>query len=350
MLAEVGPADGSLLDAQLARAGWVYPPRRWDLDQVPAHLHDPFRVLDAAGTTLGEGKDLDALKRRLAPSSGGADQAAGGIEVDGLRDWTIDALPAGGRAGRGARLPGAGRQGDASPSECSVPRRSSGSRWAGTRRLLLLAAVAGEVRDPVAGQPGEADALAANPHGGVAALLDDVLGAAADALIADAGGPAWDAEGFAALRAAAGAELGERTVAVLAEVERILAGWQRVSSRLDGPRTNPATDDMRAQLDALVYPGFVTATGAVRLPDVARYLRGVELRLDKLPGRVQRDADWMRQVHDMDQAADAVESDEARDRIRWMIEELRVSLFAQELRTAHPVSPQRILRAIDELP
>ncbi len=176
-----------------------------------------------------------------------------------------------------------------------------------------------------------------------------MLGAAADAVIAAAGGPAWDAEGFAALGEAARAELGERTVDVLAEVERIVAAWQRLSSRLGAAPKRPAEADMRAQLDTLVHPGFVTATGAARLPDVTRYLRGIELRLDKLPARVQRDADWMAQVHDVAAGAEVLVEGEDSERVRWMIEELRVGLFAQELRTAHPVSPQRILRAIDEL-
>jgi ATP-dependent helicase HrpA len=138
-------------------------------------------------------------------------------------------------------------------------------------------------------------------------------------------------------------------VDVLGEVERIVAAWQRLSSRLGAAPDRPAEADLRAQLDALVHPGFVTAAGADRLPDITRYLRGIELRLDKLPGRAQRDADWMRQVHDVARAAEVLGTGEGRDRVRWMIEELRISLFAQELRTAHPVSPQRILRAIDEL-
>jgi ATP-dependent helicase HrpA len=220
---------------------------------------------------------------------------------------------------------------------------------AGTRRLVLLA-VGSPARGAARSLGNRAKlTLSTNPHGSLAALLDDVAAAAADAVIADAGGPSWDAEAFAALREAARGELGERTVAVLAELERTLAAWQRVSARLDAADGSPAHADLRAQLGELVYPGFVTATGAARLPGITRYLRGMELRLDKLPGRRARDADWMRQVHEVTEAAEELPPGEVRERVRWMIEELRISLFAQELRTAHPVSSQRILRAIDEL-
>ncbi len=349
VLAELGPANGPL-PAAVAHALGV-DPDAWDLDRVPAHLKPRFRVLDQSGEPLAEGADLDELKRRLAPQQRAVlTRAADGIEADGLRDWTIDALPRVVERDGVRAYPALVDRGDTVAVRLlGTPAEQRAAMTAGTRRLLLLA-VPSPAKSAVRSLGNRAKlTLSTNPHGGVAALLDDVLGAAADAVIADAGGPAWDVDGFAALREAARTQLGERTVEVLAEVERIVAAWQRVSGRLDGTQPRPAEADMRAQLDALVYPGFVTATGAARLPDLTRYLRGIELRLDKLPGRVQRDADWMRQVHDVADAAAALPSGEATERIRWMIEELRISLFAQELRTAHPVSPKRILRAIDDL-
>jgi ATP-dependent helicase HrpA len=97
----------------------------------------------------------------------------------------------------------------------------------------------------------------------------------------------------------------------------------------------------------------VTATGASRLPGLVRYLQGMVRRLEKLPERPDRDADWMRSVHQVQREyvalRDRVPPSEELRKIRWMIEELRISYFAQTLGTPYPVSEKRIWRAMDEL-
>jgi ATP-dependent helicase HrpA len=102
-----------------------------------------------------------------------------------------------------------------------------------------------------------------------------------------------------------------------------------------------------------VYRGFVTDTGWERLPDVVRYLQAMQRRLDKLPQDPMRDRDRMRTVQEVqreyeDLTARMSDGNELRE-IRWMIEELRVGLFAQALGTAYPISDVRIYRAIDAL-
>jgi ATP-dependent helicase HrpA len=147
---------------------------------------------------------------------------------------------------------------------------------------------------------------------------------------------------------------------VVNKVERVLAVAGQVEGRL-AELTNPAfaaaSADVRAQLDALIYPGWVTVTGRPRLPDVLRYVRAMLQRLDRLPGDLATDATRMesidrvttawRQLADLPPAtrppADALAE------IRWMLEELRVSYFAQALGTARPVSEQRVLRAIERV-
>jgi ATP-dependent helicase HrpA len=116
--------------------------------------------------------------------------------------------------------------------------------------------------------------------------------------------------------------------------------------------------DVRTQLWELVGPGFVSATGFQRLGDLPRYLHAMEYRLEKLPGNQRRDLDRMRRVEDVQDAYERLrdelppgrEAARALERIRWMIEELRVSLFAEALGTPQPVSEKRIYRAMDELP
>ena len=119
----------------------------------------------------------------------------------------------------------------------------------------------------------------------------------------------------------------------------------------------PALDDMRAQFAGLIYPGFIAETGSARLPDLVRYLRGMLRRLDKLGGNQARDAERMAVVRRLAADYDAVRRElppEARVRadvvaIRWQLEELRVSLFAQVLGTPGPVSEKRIRAALDAL-
>ena len=149
-------------------------------------------------------------------------------------------------------------------------------------------------------------------------------------------------------------------VGVVGAVARVLAEAHAVETGLDrapGPALAPAFADMRAQLSALIYPGFIAETGSRRLPDLLRYLRAISRRLEKAPSDPGRDADRMAAVHRVtdayrhalgELAASGRGSAEARA-VRWMIEELRVSLFAQALGTPGPVSERRIQTALDRL-
>jgi ATP-dependent helicase HrpA len=201
-------------------------------------------------------------------------------------------------------------------------------------------------------------ALAFNPHGSVAALLDDCAGAAVDALVAKAGGPAWDAAAFAALSKTVRDGLPGQVRAVLGTVEQILATARTVDGRLREsrpPALLPVVADLRAQYDGLVFPGFVTATGVGRLADLLRYLTGMQRRLDKLPGDLVRELSRIRSLQDLAHDYDRLLASlppgrpvpDAVTDVRWMIEELRVSWWAQELGTRGPASEQRILRAMD---
>jgi ATP-dependent helicase HrpA len=114
---------------------------------------------------------------------------------------------------------------------------------------------------------------------------------------------------------------------------------------------------VRSQLAALVQPGFVSEAGAARLPHLLRYVRAAQHRLTKAAESPQRDEGLAWQVHELQQAYDdalaaarAGAADARRDarlaEVRWMLEELRVSLFAQQLGTPQPVSPKRIRTAL----
>jgi ATP-dependent helicase HrpA len=222
--------------------------------------------------------------------------------------------------------------------------------WAGTRRLLLLTLPSPKraLRDRLTNRTKAA--LSHAPHAGFAELLDDCITGAVDGLLAAHGGPAWDEEGFAALRSSVGAELGDRAVGVVAAVGRILDathGIEQRLGRLSAPAVLGAVTDIHVQVARLVHPGFVTATGAARLPDLLRYLDAVGHRLDKLAEDPGRDQELTSRVRDLEDELLRVPRAQDVARLRWMLEELRVSFFAQHLGTAHRVSEQRVRKEIE---
>ncbi|MEU4826766.1 ATP-dependent RNA helicase HrpA [Actinomadura sp. NPDC023710] len=370
ILDRVAPRTEPLLDAlerELTAMTSVPVAREaWDPSRLPAHLRITFRVVDAAGRSLGEGTDLDELKRRLAGKVRGTlSKAASTIERSGLTAWTLGELPRTyerNQAGYDVKAyPALTDEGDTVAVrmyETEAEQRRA--MWLGTRRLILLNAPspAKLIQGRLTNQ-GKL-ALSHNPHGSVAALFDDCVTAAADRLIAEAGGPAWDEDGYRALYDRVRADLHDATAQIVGLVERILAEAHEIDRRLRGTASLtlvPALTDVRGHLGTLVRPGFVTATGWARLPDLPRYLRALQVRLDKLPENPGRDRMLAHQVEVLTQEYDqtlrrlhpARREEEPARQIRWMLEELRVSLFAQQLGTRFPVSDKRIRKAMAQL-
>ncbi|MEU6670577.1 ATP-dependent RNA helicase HrpA [Streptomyces sp. NPDC046727] len=346
----------------------------FDWSKVPDHLKITFRIVDERRRKLAEDKDLEALKLRLKPKARKAlSQAAaatasreGGesLERKGLTDWTIGTLTRvfeTRRAGQPVKAyPALVDDGDTvSVRLFDTEAEQAEAMWKGTRRLILR-------NIPVNPAKFASDkltnaqklALSANPHGSVQALFDDCAMAAADKLIADFGGPAWDEESYRKLYDKVRAEIVDTTVRTVAQVQQVLAAWQACERRLKGVRSPVLLanlTDVRKQLDALMKPGFVTWAGIRRLPDLMRYMVAADRRLQQMPTSVQRDTTRMEKVHEMqDEYAWLLEQlpkgrpvpSSVLD-IRWMIEELRVSYFAHALGTAYPVSDKRIVKAID---
>ncbi|MEU9286009.1 ATP-dependent RNA helicase HrpA [Streptomyces sp. NPDC048275] len=346
----------------------------FDWSRVPDHLKITFRIVDERRRKLAEDKDLEALKLRLKPKARQAiSQAAAAIaereggeslERTGLTDWTIGSLTRvfeTRRAGQPVKAyPALVDDGDTvSVRLFDTEAEQAQAMWRGSRRLILR-------NIPVNPAKFASDkltnaqklALSANPHGSIQALFDDCAMAAADKLIGDFGGPAWDEESHRKLYDKVRAEIVDTTVRTVGQVQQVLAAWQSCERRLKATRSPTLLanlTDVRTQLDALVKPGFVTETGLRRLPDLMRYLVAADRRLQQMPTGAQRDTSRMEKVHEMqDEYAWLLEQlpqgrpvpRQVLD-IRWMIEELRVSYFAHALGTAYPVSDKRIVKAID---
>ncbi|WP_228983294.1 ATP-dependent RNA helicase HrpA [Streptomyces sp. DH12] len=348
----------------------------FDWAKVPDHLKITFRIVDERRRKLAEDKDLEALKLRLRPkarqalskaaaaATAGPSGSGGSLERTGLTEWTIGTLTRvfeTRRAGQPVKAYPALVDEGATVAVRLFDTEAEQARamWRGTRRLIMLNIPVNPAKfasDRLTNQ--QKLALSRNPHGSVQALFEDCATAAADRLIAEHGGPAWDEESFRKLYDKVRADLVELTIRTVDQVQQILAAWQACERRLKA--TNSLTlvrnvQDVREQLAALVPAGFVTGTGLRRLPDLMRYLVAVDRRLQQMPTSVQRDTTRMEKVHEMqDEYAWLLEQlpkgrpvpQEVLD-IRWMIEELRVSYFAHALGTAYPVSDKRIVKAID---
>ncbi|WP_104524047.1 ATP-dependent RNA helicase HrpA [Blastococcus atacamensis] len=356
------------LERELRRAvGVVVPPDAWQPAQVPGHLRATFRVLDDQHRTLATGKDLSALKAQVAPQARASlARAASDLERTGQTAWTFGTLPETVEVQRGGHVVPAHLalvDEGATVGVRVVPTAAEAARLTrlGARRLLVL--VAGSpVKQVVKGLgPATRLALQFNPDGEIPDLVADCVDAAADELIAAAGGPPRDEAAFAGLVTAAKAQLPQLAADTVRRVEAVLTRAREVAVAIGaapGRRVpEAAVADLRRQMTGLLHRGFVAATGRRRLPDLVRYLTAMTHRLEKLPANAVRDQLWMQQVaavtEDYERLRRQVPSTGASDdpvvRVRWMIEELRVALFAQVVGTPRPVSEQRIYKAIDAI-
>ncbi len=360
VVAGLRPRRGALVDAvarELERVRGVrVEAGQFDLARLPAHLRTRFAVHDEQGATIAAGEDLDALREQVRPRLRAQLAAASArYERSGLRDWTIGELP------RSIALAGTGDAVRAHPAlvdegvsvgvrALETPAAQAAAMHAGTRRLLALT-VPSPLRAVRHGL-GSAAALtlAGGPHGAAAAVLDDALVAALDALIASGGGPAWDAACFAALREHVTARLPDAMVAIVRDAVAVLDGAAELRARLEAispdPALQPARLDVAAQLGGLVHPGFVAATGAERLPELVRYLRGAVRRLDRLPDAVAADRDRMTVIHVLEREYRARGGRAAAPAVHWMLQELRVAQFAQGLGVRGTASAKQIRRAL----
>lgn len=196
-----------------------------------------------------------------------------------------------------------------------------------------------------------------SPHGSVESLIEDCTVAALDKLTPD---PApRTAEAFERLYQSVRAELIDTVFEVTSLVAQILKLTTQVRKQLKSGAslaTVNAYNDVKAQLEHLVYPGFVAATGYDRLARLPRYLQAMLMRLEKLGERVTRDSQLMLEVQGLEDEYDAAAERHTVDgvlppdlaEVGWMIEELRVSYFAQPLGTAQTVSAKRIRKALNE--
>ncbi|HEY0963454.1 MAG TPA: ATP-dependent RNA helicase HrpA [Pseudomonadales bacterium] len=365
--------DGSLqqsLARQLLRlTGVQLPPDCWDGAELPDHLRMNIRVVDESGKVLGAGRDLQSLREQLAGTvqASISKAARGGIEQQGLTAWTFGELPPEQELGTGAvtvkAYPALVDRGD-SVDLCLLDSayRARLATIDGVIRLLMLAsrqqvkylhkellqdpARVPRLR-PLAPREELLAQLTRQSYYVAFGLQDRIPRTAAE---------------FSSMF-----EKGRSEVLTVANrmqelFYRVVDEWFALRKELErkgfsGPDAASLRIDVQRQLDHLVSPDFLKHTPWEQLQQLPRYLQAVRIRLEKYGQQVARDRDATRLLdrlwtqyterrawnerHEM--------ADERLDAWRWMLEELRVSLFAQSLGTRVPVSEKRVERAWQEL-
>ncbi|WP_375480886.1 ATP-dependent RNA helicase HrpA [uncultured Jatrophihabitans sp.] len=368
VLADLDPGQEPLLvglQRELQRrTGVLVPLDAFDTERLPSHLRMSFVVEDASGAEVARGKDLAALQEQLAAPvrAAVADAIGGELERDGLTTWPADLaeLPqvverrSGEHVVRGyPALVERGATVGVRVFATAAEQRAAAR--AGQRRLLRLTTPSPvkAVERTIATRARLV--LGSNPDGSLAALLDDCADAAVDVLAPE---PVWTRDAFEGLRTEVAQQLVTRTASVVRDVEQVLAAAHEVRLALpaDPPRSQAdAVEDVRQQFRELLPTGFVARAGAGRLRDLTRYLTAIARRLELLPRDVDTDRARMARVHTVRDAYDELvralppvrsAGQDVRD-IAWQLEELRVSLWAQQLGTPRPISEKRIYRAID---
>ncbi|MBO0853125.1 MAG: ATP-dependent RNA helicase HrpA [Nocardia sp.] len=339
-----------------------------DLDPaaLPDHLRMTFAITGSDGSTIARGKNLAELRTRLAHQiSESVSEATGAAERAPATVWTSETLGAVPRTIRrevgGQTITGypalVGEGDGVAVRVLSSPAQQRAAMRLGTRTLLLreLPTALRAVTDGLSGS--DRLALSQNPYGSLEALVEDCRACAADELIAAGGGPVYDPAEFTRLVERVRPQFPAAVATVLAMVVPILAAANKVRALLPVITDPQIADDVARQLDDLVFPGFVSEFGRTRLREIPRYLRAAEARLRSLPASADRDHRGtleLDQVHAaytrlLDRLPEPRRTDRDVVEIWWMIQELRVGLFAQQLRTAYPVSAKRILKAIDAI-
>ena len=345
--------------------GEAPPVDAWDAATVPEHLRMNVRVIDASGQELASGRDLSALRAQLAQAARlSFAQAGESVERRGIRAWDFGDLPEALTTLRGAhRVTGYPALVD---DRESVSLRFLDTRAAadaatrgGVIRLMRIAleeVLARYEKGPPGFTPSALQLKTAIPTD---RLLADVFCAVCDrALIGDDPLPRTE-KAFAEQLRRARARLPAVAEGAFRLLASIAAAHQSVTQRIAAlpPALARLGAEVRARRDALVYPGFFQGTPWAQLGSVPRYLEALERRLAKYPGNPERDARhgasmgqwWARFRERVDRNAKAGRVETGLEDFRWLLEELQVSLFAQELRTPFPVSLKRVAKAWADL-
>lgn len=370
LVQRLAPSDRPLvqaLGAELREMTGVHVPEdAWNLDAIPDHLRMKFKLVGGDGSEVAQGEDLPALRRRYADAGKQvfAHIPSSDLERSGVTRWDFGALPESldlERAGIRMRgFPALVDRGDGVDIRVLDSADSAEQAMrSGLRRLVMLH-LAADVRYLRKNLPGldrmrlqYAKAPKAEGIEPPRDLADELVALSLDLTFIEGQPPLRDQETFERRLADNKGRLVSTASEVCALAASVLDQYHAVRKRLSGMNQinwMPSIMDMREQIDALVFRGFLQAVDYGHLQHFPRYLKAVDTRAEKLSYGAAKDQQLMREMAKLrerwQERSKAARSAGRRDprlaEIRWMIEELRVSFFAQQLGTAYPISLKRI--------
>ncbi len=363
LLAVIEPGELSLVEAMTKHlqqmTGVQAPDDAWHFDAVPPHLRMRCQVVDADGKVLAVGRDWAALQAQLRGEAGTRFAAlpTPEFEREQLRDWDFGELSEMVNFVRNdVQLRGYPALVAESDGTLALRLLDSSARAEAATRIGLRRLIAWRLG------PAFKQLTRDLPHfqrmtlhyvglGAQEALREDVLNTILDrTFLIDQPLPR-DRAAFDALLERGKSRLAAARAEVCEVADAVLAAYHEVRRSLsDDPIWAEAMTDVRAQLARLVYPGFLSQTPPEWLPHLPRYLRAISLRLQKLRQAPDKDRQrrgdivrlWESCQRQWERNARQEKSDPELIRFRWLLEELRVSQFAQELKTLLPVSVKRL--------
>ncbi|MFO1319645.1 MAG: ATP-dependent RNA helicase HrpA [Burkholderiales bacterium] len=376
--ADAVPLTEALSMALERRVGVVVPKEEWDVGDLPAHLLMNFRIVDEKGAEVASGRDLPALRLQLGVKARRqfTESARGSFERTGVTRWDFGELPEQVEFTRaGQKLVGypaivdEGR--DVSLVLLDTEQEAEAATRRGLRRLFQLGAIE-QVKYLGRHLPGmqemalrymllaEIDGKGADKATAMERLQEELVAAICDRAFFVEADPIRNQAAFDARLTKARTRLMDVAGEVCRLVGEILTEYHQLRPRLQPPGAQAwqrLMTDLKAQLKALLPPGFIVTTPYVRLKEIPRYLRAIGVRLDKFASNPARDAQWQDTLAQWArQWKLRLDTDRARgvrnprlEEFRWMLEELRVSLWAQQLKTPYPVSFKRIEKAWSEI-
>jgi len=337
------------------------PAETWQITDMPAHLLMNIRVLDDTGQELAMSRNLAELQTQLGKAAQmifvkrDAVTDDIGIERDAITQWDFGDLPVEVPFKRnGQPLTGypalIDKTDNAAIRLFDTQQAADSAMRLGVRRLLCLT-LKDQLKQIEKNLPGLKQASVQlvtriNPGD----LKQDMLDAIVDrALLHDDPLPRTAAE-FTTHSQRAKSRLPEVTAALARLLQQIGSEYQLVLGRLTSTRNDRVKSELDEQLGKLIYPGFLSKTAWQRLQQFPRYLKGMVLRLEKLPANPERDERnsaeitplWRQYLQHCEKHQKISYQNDNLDEFRWQIEELRISLFAQELKTPFPVSVKRL--------
>ncbi|MFQ1008836.1 ATP-dependent RNA helicase HrpA [Gilliamella apicola] len=340
----------------------------WQLDQVPDYLKMTFSIINSNNEEIASGKDLVLLKEQLKNEVQKAlstltTKKIVSIEQSNITDWNFGTLPTTYEEKQKNYTVKAypaliDYQDSVSIELVDNQEEQQKLNKLGLRRLLML-----NIPSPIKylheKLPNKSKlGLYFNSFGTVLMLIDDCIACAVDELIDKYNQNIQNQDQYQKLLDYIKTNINETVIDIAKQVESILTLHYNINKKLKGRVDLSlafALSDIKRQLSNLVYKGFIADSGYKRLADVYRYLLAIEKRIEKLMGNVTKDRQSMNIIEEVENQYEKwvnslpqiVRSKDSVINIRWMIEELRVNLFAQQLGTPYPISPKRVKQQIE---